>query len=66
MNGIEMLKRIRSVAQTARVIIVSGVGDPARALEALELGALTYIDKPFDFAYIKGGRDGAPVQTKGL
>jgi len=53
MNGIEMLKRIRSVAPTARVVMVSGVTDPARAREALELGALAWVDKPFDLAYLK-------------
>ncbi len=53
MNGIEMLKRIRSIAPTARVVMVSGVTDPARAREALELGALAWVDKPFDLAYLK-------------
>jgi len=53
MNGIEVLKRIRSIVPTARVVMVSGIADPARAREALELGALAYIDKPFDLAYLK-------------
>ena|SRR2546425_1357198 len=53
MNGIEMLKRIGSIAPTARVVMVSGVTDPARAREALELGALAWVDKPFDLAYLK-------------
>ena len=53
MNGIEMLKRIRSIDPTARVVMVSGVADPVRAREALELGALAYVDKPFDLAYLK-------------
>jgi two-component system, response regulator, stage 0 sporulation protein F len=52
-NGIELLKRIRSTNPTTRVIIVTGSIDPALAREALELGALAYIDKPFDFAYLK-------------
>ena len=53
MNGIEVLKRIRSIAPTARVVMVSGVADPVRAREALELGALAYVDKPFDSPYLK-------------
>ena len=52
MNGIEVLKRIRSINPTSRVIMVSGNTDPALAREALELGALAYIDKPFDFSYL--------------
>jgi len=52
-NGIELLKRIRSINPTSRVIMVTGNTDPALAREALELGALAYVDKPFDFAYLK-------------
>jgi DNA-binding response OmpR family regulator len=53
MSGIELLKRIRSIIPTTRVILVSGNTDPVLAREALELGALAYVDKPFDFAYLK-------------
>ena len=53
MNGIEVLKRIRSIDPTSKVIMVTGSRDPLLAREALELGALAYIDKPFDFAYLK-------------
>lgn len=52
-NGIEVLKRIRSISPTTRVIVVSGMADPVRARQALELGALAYVDKPFDLAYLK-------------
>ena len=52
-NGIELLKRIRSLSPTTRVIMVTGKSDPVLARETLELGALAYIDKPFDFAYLK-------------
>jgi DNA-binding response OmpR family regulator len=53
MNGIEMLKRIRSIVPTARVVMVSGTADLMLARQALELGALAYVDKPFDLAYLK-------------
>jgi CheY-like chemotaxis protein len=53
MNGIEVLKRIRSIAPATKVIIVTGSIDPLLAREALELGALAYVDKPFDLAYLK-------------
>jgi len=53
MNGIDMLKRIRSIAPTARVVMVSGTADVMLARQALELGALAYVDKPFDLAYLK-------------
>lgn len=53
MNGIEVLKRIRSIAPATKVIMVTGNTDPLLAREALELGAIAYVDKPFDFAYLK-------------
>ena len=53
MDGIELLKRIRSIDPTARVIMVTGNTDPQLARQALELGALAYVDKPFDFDYLK-------------
>lgn len=53
MNGIEVLKRIRSIAPATKVIMVTGSTDPLLAREVLGLGALAYIDKPFDFAYLK-------------
>ena len=33
--------------------MVTGNADPLLAREALELGATAYVDKPFDFAYLK-------------
>ena len=53
LNGIDMLKRIRAINLTNRVIMVTGNTDPRLAQESLELGALAYIDKPFDSAYLK-------------
>lgn len=53
MNGVDMLKRIRSLNPSARVIMLSGNTDPLLAREALELGALAYVDKPFNCDYLK-------------
>lgn len=53
LNGIELLKRIRSISPTTRVIVVTGNQDPLLAREAFQLGARAYVDKPFDLAYLK-------------
>ena|SRR6516162_5063124 len=53
MNGIDLLKRLRSITPTAKAIMVTGNTDPVLARRALELGALAYVDKPFDFDYLK-------------
>lgn len=53
MDGIEVLKRIRAINPTIRVIMVTASTDPLLAREALDLGARAYVDKPFDFDYLK-------------
>ena len=53
MGGLELLKRIHSINPRSKVIMVTGNTDPQLARRALELGALAYVDKPFDFAYLK-------------
>jgi len=53
MNGIDVLKRIRSIAPATKVVMVTANTDPLLAREALGLGALAYVDKPFDYAYLK-------------
>jgi DNA-binding response OmpR family regulator len=53
MSGLEVLKRIREIDPAIAVIMVTGNTDPQLARDALELGALAYVDKPFDVAYLK-------------
>ena len=53
MLGIDVLKHLRAINPTIKVIVVSGNIDPGLAREALELGALAYVDKPFDIGYLK-------------
>jgi two-component system response regulator (stage 0 sporulation protein F) len=53
MNGIEVLKRIRAISPAIGVIMVTGNTDPQLAREAIELGALAYVDKPFDLTHLR-------------
>jgi len=53
MDGVEVLKRIRLINPAAKVVMVTGHRDAALARETLEHGALAYVDKPFDIAYLK-------------
>lgn len=48
-DGIEVLRRIKEKRFRAGVIMVSVVRDVETVVEAMKLGALTYIDKRFDF-----------------
>lgn len=47
MDGIETLKALRAIAPQARVIMCSAMGQEGLVLEAIQLGALDFVVKPF-------------------
>jgi len=47
MDGLEVLRRVRSLYPDVRVIIISAHGTIESAVEALKLGAVDFIEKPF-------------------
>lgn len=47
MDGIEALKRIKSVNANAKVIMCSAMGQEAMVVEAIKSGAMDFIVKPF-------------------
>jgi CheY-like chemotaxis protein len=53
LNGIEVLKQIRAINPAISVIMVTGNTDPQLAREALELGAIACVDKPFDLISLR-------------
>ena len=46
MNGIEVLRRIKQIDPTAEVIVITGHGDMDLAIQALNLDAADFINKP--------------------
>jgi anti-anti-sigma factor len=46
MNGIEVLKRIKEIDPTTEVIVITGHGDMDLAIQALNLDATDFINKP--------------------
>ena len=48
MNGIETLKRIRSIDNSVDVVMVTAVNEVGTASSAVKLGARDYVVKPFD------------------
>ncbi|SEJ39381.1 two-component system, OmpR family, copper resistance phosphate regulon response regulator CusR [Dyadobacter koreensis] len=49
MNGIEVLKNLRAFKILSPVIIVSALSGTSQVVEGLDLGAVDYIKKPFEW-----------------
>jgi two-component system, LuxR family, response regulator FixJ len=47
-DGIELLKRLKATHSTLPVIIMTGHGDVPLAVEAMKLGAIDFLEKPFE------------------
>lgn len=47
-TGIDLLKRLKEVRPEIPVIVITGHGDIALAVEAMKIGAVDFLEKPFD------------------
>lgn len=48
MDGMDLLKRLKSGRTALPVVIMTGHGDVPLAVEAMKLGAIDFIEKPFE------------------
>jgi two-component system response regulator FixJ len=48
MNGIELVRKLKSEGSMSPVVLITGHGDVALAVEAMKAGAADFIEKPFD------------------
>lgn len=48
MDGIEFLKRLHRLDRSLPVILITGHGDVAMAVECMRIGAYDFLEKPFD------------------
>ena len=48
MEGLEVLAQIRTLSPKTAVVIITAYGSAANAVEAMKLGAVDFIEKPFD------------------
>jgi DNA-binding response OmpR family regulator len=49
MNGFEILSNLRNARNPTPVLVLSALSDPDQVIQALDLGAMDYMRKPFDF-----------------
>jgi two-component system response regulator FixJ len=54
MSGIELVRKLKSAGTPWSVILITGHGDVALAVEAMKAGATDFIEKPFDDAALLG------------
>lgn len=54
MNGIDVLRQIRTIDQSAKVVIITGYGAKSFNVEALNAGATAFLEKPVDFKQLIG------------
>jgi two-component system response regulator FixJ len=47
-TGIDLLKRVKQASPDLPVIVITGHGDIALAVEAMKIGAVDFLEKPFD------------------
>nr|WP_256465638.1 response regulator FixJ [Bradyrhizobium sp. 138] len=48
LDGIELLKRMKAQQSAFPIVIMTGHGDVPLAVEAMKLGAVDFLEKPFD------------------
>ena len=48
MSGIDLLRRLRELKIDVPVIVITGHGDVPVAVEAMKIGAIDFLEKPFD------------------
>ena len=62
-GGLEVVARLHALDATTRVVVLTGYGSIATAVEAVKLGATHYLTKPADadeieLAFARGANDG--------
>lgn len=65
LGGMELVRTLRSKRPETAIIIITGYGSVASAVEAVKLGVLDYIEKPFTPAQIREAVARVPAAVEG-
>jgi two-component system response regulator FixJ len=64
MTGLELMAQLRKHGIAAPIIVITGHGDVPMAVEAMKLGALDFLEKPFDDEVMLSAVDAALNRQK--
>jgi len=64
-SGLELLARLKAIDPTTRVLMLTGYGSIATAMEAVRLGAVHYLTKPADVDDILAAFEGPVAPSAG-
>ncbi len=54
LTGLDLIRELRSRGETLPVIVMTGHGDVALAVEAMKAGVIDFLEKPFDDGHLIG------------
>lgn len=60
-SGLDVVRGLKAIEPTTVVIVLTGYGSIATAVEAMKAGAATYLTKPVDADQILAAFDGVPA-----
>jgi len=64
-SGLDILRRLKELDATTNVVMLTGYGSIATAVESVRLGATTYLTKPVDADQILAAFDGIAASGSG-
>lgn len=59
-SGVDVVVALRAIDETTRIVVLTGYGSIATAVESMRLGAVNYLTKPADTDQILAAFDGVP------
>lgn len=65
MGGLELVSALLEIDANTRVVVLTGYGSVATAVEALRAGAFHYLQKPITVGELLAVLEGAPASTSG-
>jgi two-component system response regulator RegA len=63
-NGLDVVRDLHAVDPTTRIVVLTGYGSIATALESVRLGAANYLTKPVDADQVIAAFEGREVQPE--